>query len=131
MEKYLNNVEPKFFDLLEYVDKIKLTDEVLYHLADVNESFEEYLKTLGKYTSYDDGSVLFYWMDNTQKELISSSKVEENIFVFSNEELLNGNLFFDSLAINQKRIKDIHKFVCEHSTTNDNSSDEKYIISRS
>jgi len=121
MKGYEVKEEPRFFDLLEYVDKIKLTDDVLYHLADVNESFEEYLKTLGKYTSYDDGSVLFYWMDNTQKELISSSKVEENIFVFSNEELLNGNLFFDSLAINQKRIKDIHKFVCEHSTTNDNT----------
>jgi len=92
----------------------------LYHLADVNESFEEYLKTLGKYTAYDNASVLFYWMDNTQKELESSGQVEQSKFSFTNEELLSGNLFFDSLNISQKRIKDIHKFVCEHSETNKN-----------
>lgn len=112
--------EPEFFDLLEYVDQIKLTDDVLYHLADVNATFEQYLKTLGKYTAYDDTSVLFYWLDNTQKELISSGKIEQHKFAFSNEELMSGDLFFDSLLINHKRIKDIHRFVCEHSTTNEN-----------
>lgn len=120
MERVDEVKEPKFFELLEYVDRIKLTSKVSSHLTEVNHSFEEYLKTLGKYTSYDDASVLFYWLDNTQKELISSGKVEGQKFVFTNEELLNGNLFFDSLNISQKRIKDIHKFVCEHSSTNKN-----------
>lgn len=110
--------EPKFFDLLEYVDQIKLTDDVLFHLADINATFEEYLKTLGRYTSYDDTSVLLYWFDNTQKELVSSGEIERHKFAFSNKELLSGDLFFDSLSINHKRIKDIHKFVCEHSATN-------------
>jgi len=118
MCSYETKKEPEFFDLLEYVDQIKLTDDVLYHLADVNATFEEYLKTLGKYTDYDDTSVLFYWLDQTQKELISSGEIERHKFAFSNEELLGGDLFFDSLSINQKRIKDIHKFVCEHSATN-------------
>lgn len=110
--------EPNYFELLEYVDKIKLTDEVLYHLSDVNDIFEKYLKMLGKLTSYDDKSIIFYWLDNAQKELISSSKVEKHKFVFSYNELFSEDLFFDSLSISQKRIKDIHKFVCEHSATN-------------
>lgn len=112
--------EPKYFELNEYLDKIKLTDNVLYRVAEINETFEEYLKLLGKYMDYNYLTMLFYWLDDTQKELNSSGKMERHKFSFTNEELLSGNLFFDSLNISQKRIKDIHKFVCEHSETNEN-----------
>lgn len=118
MENIVSKIQPKFFDLLEFVDKIKLNDDVLFHLSDLNKQFEQYLKLLGKYADYDEFSILFYWLNNTQKELVSSGKVECSKFLFSNEELLKGDLFFETLNITQKRIKDIHRFVCEHSKVN-------------
>ena len=105
--------EPNYFEILEFLDKLKLSDNVLYHMADTNESFENYLKLIKEYAN--DSEVLYYWLDKNQEELESSCNMEKHKFVFSNQELMSGDLFFDSLNISQKRIKDIHKFVCEHS----------------
>lgn len=126
MENIISKTQPKFFDLLEFVDKIKLSDDVLFHLTDVNEQFEQYLKLLGKYAEYDEFSILFYWLNNTQKELVSSGKVECSNFLFTNEELLKGDLFFEKLNITQKGIKDIHRFVCDHSKVNEGISVGEY-----
>lgn len=126
MKKIDSKIQPKFFDLLEFVDKIKLSNDVLFHLTDVNKQFEQYLKLLGEYAEYDEFSILFYWLNNTQKELVSSGKVECSKFLFTNEELLKGDLFFEKLNITPKGIKDIHRFVCEHSKVNNGVSVGEY-----
>ena len=114
-------IEPKWFDLSKFIDQIDLDDRVINHLQETNEKFEEYIEVLGECCKYDYYTILYYWLDAARQEHISSGQIEKHKFSFSNEELLNGYLFFDSLNINEKRIKDIHKFVCEHSHTNKNT----------
>lgn len=126
MESWKTNKEPELFDLVEFVDKVKISDKNLYHLESTNENFEEYLKLLGKYSDYDSYTMIYYWLDQARKEFISSGEIEQHRFSFSNQELLNGNLFFDNLNISEKRIKDIHKFVCEHSNTGNNNIGGEY-----
>lgn len=116
MNMHINEDRVKYFDLLEYVSKIKVSDKVLFHLKETNENFEEYLKNLAKYTNYDDYAVLYYWLDQNLKELKQSSKIENACFY--NKELIQSDLFFEKLSINHERIKRIHKFVCERSNTN-------------
>ena len=107
--------EPKLFELPEFADKIRLSDNVLYHLSDIIASFEDYLKLINECTNGNNIDMLYYWLDEAEEELISSCNIEKHKFVFSNKELMSGDLFFESLNISQKRIKDIHKFICEHS----------------
>mgnify|MGYP003442597621 CR=1 FL=1 len=49
MNMHINEDRVKYFDLLEYVSKIKVSDKVLFHLKETNENFEEYLKVLRLY----------------------------------------------------------------------------------
>lgn len=114
-KEWINEDRVKYFDLLEFVSKIKLTDSVLYHVEQTSCSFEEYINTLAKFCDYDDYAMLYYWLDSNHTELKLSSELENHIF--SNSDLFNSGLFFEKLSISHERIKRIHKFVCENSGT--------------
>lgn len=114
-QEWINPDKVKYFNLLEYVSKIKLRDSVLFHLEDTGQNFEKYLKTLVRLCDYDDYVILYYWLDQTITELRKSAQIENH--QFTNIDLFNGNLFFDKLSISHERIKKIHKFVCEESGT--------------
>lgn len=117
MEYVSKPKKPEFFDLIEYVDKIKLSKSVLAHMQDTNENFEDFLKKLREFSDQDITNLVYLWLDNSMKELISSSEIENQRFWFSNQDLLAYDLFFDRLNISEQRIKNIHKYVCEHSQT--------------
>ncbi len=114
----VNEAKVKYFDLLEYVSKIKLTDKVLLHLDDTSSNFEQYIKTLAKICNYSDYAALYYWLDQNYHELVASGKIENK--KVSNIELFKSDLFFESLNINHERIKAIHRFVCEHTSVGKN-----------
>lgn len=117
MEYISKPKKPELFNLLEYVDKIKLSKLVLAHMQETNENFEVFLKKLREFSDQDITNLVYLWLDNSMKELVSSSEIENQRFWFSNQDLLAYDLFFDRLNISEQRIKNIHKYVCEHSKT--------------
>lgn len=117
MEYISKPKKPELFNLLEYVDKIKLSKLVLAHMQETNENFEVFLKKLREFSGQDITNLVYLWLDNSMKELVSSSEIENQRFWFSNQDLLAYDLFFDRLNISEQRIKNIHKYVCEHSKT--------------
>ena len=87
-----NGINPaivEYFPLEEYVDRIKIKDDVLFHLEDTNKEFDKYLKYLAQ---YDDYSVIHYWLDSLSKEIKSSQEIE-NHFINPNQILKNDFLF--------------------------------------
>lgn len=117
MEYISKPKKPELFNLLEYVDKIKVSKLVLAHMQETNENFEVFLKKLREFSDQDITNLVYLWLDNSMKELVSSSEIENQRFWFSNQDLLAYDLFFDRLNISEQRIKNIHKYVCEHSKT--------------
>jgi fido (protein-threonine AMPylation protein) len=115
-KEWINEEQVKYFDLCEFVSKIKLKENVLYHMQDTSEEFEKYLKELAFFSEYDDYTMLYYWLDDAVKEIRSSIEIENN--TYGNKELLKGDLFFDSLQVNHARLKRIHKFICDNSVVN-------------
>lgn len=113
---WINPDKVEYFNLLEFISKIKLNDKVLSHVQQTGDDFEQYLKTLVKYCGNDDTAIILYWLDNAIIELRNSAEIENHIF--KNIDLVNNNLFFDKLSISHERIKKIHKFVCENSEAN-------------
>ncbi len=116
MNEWINEEKVKYFDLLEYISKIKLTDKVLYHLEDTSKSFEQYMKLLAQLCDYNNYASLYYWLNQNYNDLVASNKIENKDLY--NTDLFKSNLFFDKLTISHERIKHIHRFVCEHSNTN-------------
>lgn len=90
----------KYFNLEEYVSKIKLSDKVLFHLQDTSESFDDYFKEISKYGNY----AIYFWIDSLYRELIASSKMEGEMLSF---ERIN-DLYFSRLNINNNRIHELH-----------------------
>ena len=98
----------KYFNLNEYIDKINLSSNLLYHVEDTSKSFEEYIKFL---SNYPDTVILNHLIDSFTHEIEYSNKVERHLV--RPEEINKNNVFFDSLSMNHQRIKQLHKFVQE------------------
>ncbi len=91
----------KHFDLEEYVSRIKLSDNVLYHLQDTSQSFEEYFKVLSNYGNY----AIYFWIDSLYRELAASSKMEGDFVSFAQ---FQNDLYFSRLDISHNRIHELH-----------------------
>lgn len=115
-KEWVNEERVKYFNLLEFISKIRLSDNVLHHMEETGLSFESYIKTLFKYCNEDDYSIILYLLDLTSKELKQSSLLENS----GSHDVyqINEDLFFDKLSISHERIKDIHRFVCEKGDIN-------------
>lgn len=120
--EWVNLDKVKYFNIMDFVSNIQLSDNLLFHLEETGEKFEEYIKTLTKYCDYDDYAILFYWLDQALKEMKLSAELENH--KFKNVDLFNSDLFFDKLSISHERIKHIHKYVCEKTNTNVSNSGE-------
>ena len=95
-----------YFNLHDFMDKIKIDSNVLAHMEDTNIEFDKYMKKISSY-NFDD--VVHLWLIQTAEELVSSSKIERHYI--DKKEILKKNLFFDTLSINHKRIHELHNFV--------------------
>lgn len=115
-KEWVNEERVKYFNILEFLSKIKLSDSVLFHMEETGLSFEKYLKTLFSYCNEDDYSIILYLLDLTSKELRQSSLLENK--ASHDTYAIDDNLFFDKLSISHERIKDIHRFVCEKGNIN-------------
>ena len=120
--EWINENHVEFFEISDFIDKIKLSDKVLNHVESTSSEFEKYLEELAYFSEYDDYTMMYYWLDAAKKELRQSIKVEGNSY--GNIELLENDLFFYKMSISKERIKAIHRFVCESSEVNINNPGE-------
>lgn len=67
-----NNNEVSFFHLQDYISKIKLTDNTLFHLEETNRNFDDYFKKLSE---VDKNAILYYWIDSLKKEIKYSNAI--------------------------------------------------------
>lgn len=95
-----------YFNLFDFIDKIKLSPSVLDHMQETNLEFDNYFKRL---SHFDDEFVLYFWISLAYDEIKNSRYVENHLF--SDFDLSVTDLFFDRLNISHNRIHNIHKFI--------------------
>ena len=98
----------KYFNLEEYIDKIHLCKDTLYHVENTSKEFENYIKFL---SNYNDAIILDHLVDSFTNEVQYSNMVERHLI--RPEDVNKNNVFFDSLSMSHNRIKQLHKFVQE------------------
>jgi hypothetical protein len=98
----------KYFNIEEYIDRITLSSDVLYHVEDTSKAFEEYIKFL---SNYPDTVILDHMINSFRNEIEYSNRVERHLV--RPEDIQENNVFFDSLAMSHQRIKQLHQFVQE------------------
>ena len=109
-----NNNEVSFFHLQDYISKIKLTDNTLFHLEETNRNFDDYFKKLSE---VDKNAILYYWIDSLKKEIKYSNAIENN----SNARYLafDDDVFFETLNISHTRIKKLHQYITNSNVDSD------------
>ena len=95
----------KYFNLEEYVDRINISSDVLYHVEETSKAFEEYIKFL---SNYPETVILDHLIDSFKKEVEYSNIMEKHYIL--PEDINNNSVFFDSLSISHQRIKQLHEF---------------------
>lgn len=111
-ENGMNDSEVYYFPISEYVENIKLESELLEHLEETNNSFDEYLKLLAKYDNY---SIIYYWISQLSKEMKFTQVLEGSHYI-NPDMTLKSNVFFDNLQMNHTRIRRLHQFVTRSET---------------
>ena len=104
----INLEKVSYFPLREYINRIKLTDEVLYHTEETSTEFDKYINEL---TQYDDKTFFYFLLSSFEQEIKDTNLIENHLI--SPKEIKEENIFFDSLNISHKRIKDLHRFVTD------------------
>ena len=101
----MNPERVKYFNLEEYVDRINIKSDVLYHVEDTSKAFEEYIKFL---SNYPETVILDHLIDSFKNEVEYSNMVERNFI--KPQDISDNDVFFDSLSMNHHRIKELHEF---------------------
>lgn len=113
----LNKVS--YFSLDEYFSRIKLNDDILFHLDDTNRDFDEYINKLKKFPPL---TVLYFLINSFSNEIIDTNLIENHII--DPIEINNYNVFVKSLSMNNKRIKELHQFVTRDTDFKDYRTNE-------
>lgn len=113
----LNKVS--YFPLDDYFSRIKLNDDVLFHLDDTNKDFDEYINKLKKFPPL---TILYFLINSFSNEIIDTNLIENHII--DPIEINNYNVFVKSLSMNNKRIKELHQFVTRDTDFKDYRTNE-------
>lgn len=103
----INLQDVSYFPIEEYVQKINLNDKLLNHMEYTNKDFTDYFNKLKNYSDY---AVMTWFINMFNNEMSFSQRIENSHFIHP-EKIKNEEVFFDTLQMSHKRIKDIHKFV--------------------
>lgn len=106
--KGINLERVNYFNLEEYIGRIHLCKDTLYHVESTSNEFEKYIKFL---SNYNDSTIMDYLIDSFTVELQYSNMVERHLI--KPEDIDKNDVFFNSLSMNHNRIKQLHKFVQE------------------
>lgn len=102
----MNSDYVKYFDLNDYVDKIKLLPNLLEHIEETNRDFDDYMHKLAR---YDENYIVNYWIFLLYEELRFNHGIE--YAKFNEKSVVGKDVFFDTLNISHKRIHQLHNFV--------------------
>ncbi len=102
----VNDALVEYFPLDEFVNRIKLLPHVLEHLDDTNNSFKDYIN---KISAFDEKYIIDYWVYLLYEELRYNQQIEHPVD-YSQIDLQNDEVFFDTLNISNKRIHELHNF---------------------
>ena len=64
-----------YFNLFDFISKIKLSSRVLEHMEETNQDFDKYFQKLAK---YDDAFVLYFWISLLYDEVKNSNSIESH-----------------------------------------------------
>lgn len=103
----------QYFDLLEFVKKIKISDKVLTHLKFTEENFKEYFSKL---SNYNDEFILQFLIALAYDEIKNSNKIEK--ITYDEFDFDVKDLFFDKFQMSHNRMHKIHKFVMKDELPN-------------
>ena len=103
---YENPNKVKYFDLRDYVSKIKLNSNVLEHMEETNKDFDTYMKRIN---SCEEEDVIHLWLISMAEEIIKSNQIE-NHYV-KRQDILKEDLFIKNMDINHDRILELRNFV--------------------
>ena len=98
----------KYFDLRDYIAKIKLDTYVLSHMQDTSLEFKNYMEKINR---FDKDEVINYWLIQMAEELVSSNQIEKHYI--KKQDILKKDLFFETFELNHRRIHQVHKFVMQ------------------
>lgn len=115
----VNLSKVSYFSLDEYFSRIKLNDDILFHLDDTNRDFDEYINKLKKFPPL---TVLYFLINSFSNEIIDTNLIENHII--DPIEINNYNVFIKSLSMNNKRIKELHQFVTRDTDFKDYRTNE-------
>ena len=107
-ENGINLARVTYFPLKEYISRIKLSEEVLCHVEETSLTFDEYINKL---IQYDEKTILYFLLSSFNEEIKDTNLIENHLI--SPKDIEEKNIFFDSLSISHKRIKDLHMFTTE------------------
>ena len=96
----------KYFNLEEYISRIHLCKDTLYHVESTSNEFEKYIKFL---SNYNYATILNHLIDSFKHEIQFSNLVERHLV--RPEDVNQNNVYFDSLSMSHNRIKQLHSFV--------------------
>ena len=95
----------KYFDLREYISKIKLDSNTLEHMEETNKDFDTYMKRINVCEEED---VIHLWLINMAEEIVKSNQIEHHYI--KKQDVLKEDLYIKNLDINHKRIHEIRNF---------------------
>ena len=99
-------IEFDHFCLLEYISKVKVSDENRRHACETMGQYLEYMSDFFKYNLDAQNLFLIY----SFYEEIKESNLIENHIIYP-EEVLKGNYYIDNFNVSHERIKELHDFI--------------------
>lgn len=105
-ENGCNPVKVDYFNVFDYISRIKLEDYVLEHVEQTSEDFDEYMKKLTSFSPY----TMFYFLIESFKEEIVNSNLIENHLI-NPLDISEKDLFISNDEMSHERIKNVHQFV--------------------
>ena len=104
----MNSDYIKYFPLEEYINRIKLSPDLLEHLESTSRDFDTYIRKLSE---YDQEYIINHCVYSLYQELNSNQRIENTSFNFAT--LADRSLLFDTLSISHRRIHELHNFVIQ------------------
>ena len=108
-ERGMNDDIVEYFPLQQYISNIILEPYVLNKVYETNENFNQYMQKL---FTLDEELIIDYWIYQSYNELKWTKKIEN--IDFTRVNLLDDNIFFNSLNISHKRIHELHNFITNY-----------------
>ncbi len=111
-EKIDNNMFPNYFDVIKYIYSVEIEQGVLEHLAELQEKFDKYLKTLKK---YGHNKALDYLLFSLYNELLYSNQIESDR-ILSPIEMLDQQILIKKSKLTKSDICKLQAKILENTT---------------